>query len=109
MKNIILLKRVFSHFGAFEIASVTHPVGQRGLAPGKIPFGRLENHDWQPRIQEAEAVAAQAHDGREELLHVQGQEEEISFVQGKEQRLCFAGVAVKRYSTSKVRETQVRR
>ena len=29
-------------------------------------------------------------------------------VQGKEQRLHFAGTAVKRYPTSKVRETQVR-
>ena len=29
-------------------------------------------------------------------------------VQGKEQRLCFAGAAVKRYPTSKVRETQRR-
>ena len=28
-------------------------------------------------------------------------------IQGKEQRLCFAGAAVKRYPTSKVRETQV--
>ena len=35
--------------------------------------------------------------------------EEIPLVQGKEQWLCFAGVAVKRYPTSKVRETQVRR
>ena len=35
--------------------------------------------------------------------------EEIPLVQGKEQRLCFAGAAMKRYSTSKVRETQVRR
>ena len=35
--------------------------------------------------------------------------EEIPFVQGKEQRLCFAGAAVKRYPTPKVRETQVRR
>ena len=30
-------------------------------------------------------------------------------VQGKEHRLRFAGAAVKRYPTSKVRETQVRR
>ena len=30
-------------------------------------------------------------------------------VQGKEQWLCFAGAAVKRYPTPKVRETQVRR
>ena len=29
-------------------------------------------------------------------------------VQGKEQWLCFAGAAVKRYPTSKVRETQVK-
>ena len=34
--------------------------------------------------------------------------EEIPLVQGKEQRLHFAGVAVKRYPTPKVRETQVR-
>ena len=31
------------------------------------------------------------------------------FIQGKEQQLCFAGAAMKRYPTSKVRETQVRR
>ena len=34
--------------------------------------------------------------------------EEIPFVQGKEQWLHFAGAAVKRYLTLKVRETQVR-
>ena len=34
--------------------------------------------------------------------------EEIPLVQGKEQQLRFAGAAVKRYSTSKVRESQVR-
>ena len=34
--------------------------------------------------------------------------EEIPFVQGKEQQLRFAEAAVKRYSMSKVRETQVR-
>ena len=33
--------------------------------------------------------------------------EEISVVQGKEQWLRFAGAAVKRYPTPKVRETQV--
>ena len=32
--------------------------------------------------------------------------EEIPFIQGKEQRLRFAGAAVKRYPTPKVRETQ---
>ena len=35
-------------------------------------------------------------------------QEEISHVQGKEQRLRFAGAAIKRHLTSKVRETQVR-
>ena len=34
--------------------------------------------------------------------------EEIPNVKGKEQWLCFAGAAMKRYPTSKVRETQVR-
>ena len=34
--------------------------------------------------------------------------EEIPLVQGKEQRLHFAGAAMKRYTTSKVRENQVR-
>ena len=34
--------------------------------------------------------------------------EEIPLVQGKEQKLRFAGATVKRYATSKVRETQVR-
>ena len=34
--------------------------------------------------------------------------EEIPLVQGKEQWLRFAAAAVKRYPTSKVRETQVR-
>ena len=31
---------------------------------------------------------------------------EISLVQGKEQQLCFAGAAMKRYPTPKVRENQ---
>ena len=35
--------------------------------------------------------------------------EEIPLVQTKEQRLSFAGAAMKRNPTSKVRETQVRR
>ena len=35
--------------------------------------------------------------------------EEIPLIQGKEQWLSFAGAAMKRYPTPKVRETQVRR
>ena len=34
---------------------------------------------------------------------------EIPLIQGKEQGLRFAGVAMTRYPTPKVRETQVRR
>ena len=37
-----------------------------------------------------------------------GGSEKIPLIQGKEQRLRFAGAAVKRYPTPKVRETQVR-
>ena len=37
-----------------------------------------------------------------------GSGEEIPLIQGKEQQLRFAGAAVKRYPTSKIRETQVR-
>ena len=53
-------------------------------------------------------VAVWAQEGLEELSHVEGKEgqwEEIPLIQGKEQWLCFAGAAVKRYPTSKVRET----
>ena len=34
--------------------------------------------------------------------------EKIPLVQGKEQQLRFAGAAIKRYPTSKLKETQVR-
>ena len=37
-----------------------------------------------------------------------GDGEDIPLVQGKEERLRFAGAAVKRYPTPKVRETQER-
>ena len=35
-----------------------------------------------------------------------GGREEIPLIQGKEQQLLFAGAAIKRYPTPKVRETQ---
>ena len=58
-----------------------------------------------PHLQGVVAVWAQ--EGWEEILHVHGHGGD--FVQGKEQWLRFAGAATKRYPTSKVRETQVRR
>ena len=63
----------------------------------------------QPQAQGVVAVGAQ--EGLEEPSHTEGQEgwrEEISLIQGNDQRLCFAGAAMKRYPTFKVRETQVR-
>ena len=56
-------------------------------------------------------MAEQAQEGLEELSQLKvrnGGCKEIPLVQGKEQRLCFAGAAVKRYPTPKLRETQVR-
>ena len=72
----------------------------------KARGGGLEE---QPHVQGVVAVWAQ--EGLEEPSNVEGQEgqrEEIPLIQGKEQQLCLAGVAVKRYPTPKVRETQVR-
>ena len=71
--------------------------------------GQGSNQEEQPHAQGVEAVRAQ--EGLEEPSHAEGQEgwrEDIPLIQGKEQRLCFAGAAVKRYPTPKVRETQVR-
>ena len=73
------------------------------------PKVRGSGREEQPHVQGA--VATRAQEGQEELLHVQGQEGQpykIPFIQGKEQWPCFAGAAVKRYPTSKVRETQLR-
>ena len=55
-------------------------------------------------------MAEWVQEGLEEPSHVEGQEgqREIPLIQGKEQWLRFAGAAVKRYPTPKVRETQVR-
>ena len=58
-----------------------------------------------------EVLAGWGQEDLEELFHVQGREGwrgEIPLIQGKEQWLHFAGAAMKRYPTSKVRETQIR-
>ena len=46
------------------------------------------------------------HAGAVAVWHRSSQEE-LPHIQGKEQQVHFAGAAVKRYSTSKVRETQI--
>ena len=80
----------------------------RSGAAVKTSHPRLRLGQW-PRgathLQGAAAVLVQ--EGQEDLLYVQGQGGNL--VQGKEQRLRFAGAAMKRYLTSKVREIQVRR
>ena len=70
---------------------------------------RGASREEQPHVQGAAAMLAQ--EGKEDLLHIQGQEGQPwgdTLVQGKEQQLRLAGAAVKRYPKSKVRETQVR-
>ena len=81
------------------VAERSHPASE----------ARGSGREEQPHVQGV--VAARAQEGLEEPSHAKGQEgqrEEIPLIQGKEQRLCFAGAAVKRYPTPKVRETQVR-
>ena len=73
------------------------------------PKARGSSQERHPHVQGVVAVRVQ--EGLEEPSHIEGQEgkrEEIPLTQGKEQWPCFAGAAVKRYSTPEVRETQVR-
>ena len=86
------------------------------LRPGRAqrsyptPKVRGRGREEQPHIQGAVACRAQAAERSYSTFKVRrGGREEIPLVQGKEQRLRFAGPAIKRYPTSKVRETQVRR
>ena len=58
----------------------------------------------QPHVQGAAAVRAR----RAERSYSTFKVRRGDLIQGKEQRLHFAGTAVKRYPTSKVRETQIR-
>ena len=64
-----------------------------------------DGQEEQPYIQEVAAALVQ--EGREELLHIQSQEG-VTSSKVKELMLRYARAAVKRYSPSKVRETQVR-
>ena len=71
-----------------------------------MPEARGSGPEELPDVQGA--VAAWVQEGLGELLKVRrGGCEETPLFQGKEQWLHFAGVAVKRYPTSKVREAQV--
>ena len=75
-----------------------------------MPEVRGGGREEQPHVQGV--VVARAQEGLRSysMFKVRmGAGEEIPLFQGKEHRLRFAGAAVKRYPTPKVRETQVRR
>ena len=80
--------------------------GREELPHAPTPEARGGGWEDQPHT-----VAARAQEGLEELSHVEGQEGQWwgdPLFQGKEHWLRFAGAAVKRYPTPKVRETQIR-
>ena len=95
----------------------SHLLVIEGWEEGVIPFGQgngvsalLGRHQGQrPRgatpLLRSGAVAERSYST---FKVRRGGREEIPLIQGKEQWLHFAGAAVKRYPTSKVRETQVR-
>ena len=81
----------------------------RGGGREKQPTQEARSGGWEDQPYVQGAVAARVQEGLEDLSHIEGQEgEDIPLVQGKEQWLRFAGAAMKRYPTPKVRETQVR-
>ena len=68
-----------------------------------LPDAKIASEAWQLRWRRSNAERSYP------MSKVRGSgQEELPHVQGKEQWLCFAGAAMKRYPTSKVRETQVR-
>ena len=80
-------------------------------AKRSYPTSKIRGGDWKELPHVQGAVAAQVQESLESYSTFKirrGDGEEIPLIQGKEQRLHFAGAAVKRYPTSKVRETQVR-
>ena len=81
-------------------------------AERSYPTSEARGGSWEEPPHVQGVADAWAQEGGEELLHTKvrrGGHEKIPLIQGKEQRLCFAGAAMKRYPTSKVRETQVKR
>ena len=100
-------------YPASEVRAATRggtPRLRTGAAAGRSnPTPEARGSGWEDQ---RHTVAARALEGLEELSHIEcrkGGGEEIPLVQGKEHWLRFAGAAVKRYPTPKVRETQVRR
>ena len=85
-----------------ETAGRSYPALEaRGSGQEEKPYIQRTVEQWLCRRRRAER-------GYSTFKVRRGGDEEITLLQGKEQRLCFAGAAMKRYPTSKVRETQVR-
>ena len=86
-----------------KVRVATGAPGCDGTGAAKCGYPMAEvmssGREEQPHVQ---GMAVRAQEGREEPLHFQCQEGQL--IQGKEQRLRFAGAAVKRYPTSRVRE-----
>ena len=85
--------------------ATTHP-RSRAAAERSYPTSKVRSGGQEEQSHIHVVVAAQVQEGQEELLHLKVRRGNL--VQGKEQWLYFAGAAMKRYPTSKVRETQVR-
>ena len=83
----------------------------RGSSREELPRVRGQGRQREEKTHAQGVVAVRAQEGLEETSHDEGQKgwwEEIRFIQGKEQQLRFAGAAVKRHPTPKVRGTEVR-
>ena len=83
----------------------------RAATGSSNPTPKARDGGWEGKPHIQRVVAVRAQEGLEEPSHVECQEEwweEIPLIQGKKQQLCFAGAAVKRYPTPKVRENQVK-
>ena len=91
----------FSYLGQ---AAAAGALSAGGCSPEELPHIRGEGQ--KPGGPHAQRVVAKRSYPTSEVRG--GSREELPDIQGKEWQLCFAGAAVKRYPTSKVREIQVR-
>ena len=94
------------------MAERSYPASEaRGGSREERPPIRGQGGDRKKQPHAQGVVAVRAQEGLEETSHDEGQKgwwEEIRFIQGKEQQLRFAGAAVKRHPTPKVRGTEAR-
>ena len=85
-------------------------MGKLGFGDPYSPEVRGGSGEEQPHLQGVAAAGCRRAERSYSTFKVRrGGREKIPLVQDKEKWLHFAGAAVKRYPTSEVRETQVRR